>query len=88
MTEWSAQRTLSKMRFDLSITRPGIDSVNEKIALEMAIIALERRIPKKPNEVNGKSIIGDKTYAYKCPACGGSNIGDYCQECGQKIEWS
>jgi len=48
MTEWSAQQTLSKMRFDLSITRPGIDWVNEKMALEMGVNALNMRIGKKP----------------------------------------
>lgn len=39
MTKWLAQQTLAKMRFDLSITRPGT-AINEKMALEMAIDAL------------------------------------------------
>jgi hypothetical protein len=39
MTKWLAQQTLAKMRFDLSITRPGT-AINEKMALEMAINAL------------------------------------------------
>ena len=39
MTEFLAQQTLAKMRFDLSISRPGT-AINEKMALEMAIEAL------------------------------------------------
>jgi hypothetical protein len=39
MTKWLAQQTLAKMRFDLSISRPGA-AMNEKMALDMAIDAL------------------------------------------------
>lgn len=42
MTEWLAQQTLAKMRFDLSISRLG-SALNEKMALEMAIDALGKR---------------------------------------------
>ncbi|MFW6680641.1 hypothetical protein ACOAOT_23750 [Lacrimispora sp. AGF001] len=42
MTEWLAQQTLAKMRFDLSLSRPG-SALNEKMALEMAINALGKK---------------------------------------------
>jgi hypothetical protein len=49
MTEWLAQQTLAKMRFDLSISRPGT-AINEKMALEMAIVALEQQKGERKNE--------------------------------------
>lgn len=62
---------------------------NDVEALEMAIEALEKQIPKKP--------VGKYT-SYKCPVCGrrvrsgkGSSsrgIDHYCQKCGQAIDWS
>ena len=58
------------------------------MALNMAIEALEKQIPKKP--------IGKYT-SYKCPVCGrrvrsgkGSSsrgVDYYCQRCGQAIDW-
>ena len=62
---------------------------NDVEALEMAIEALEKQIPKKP--------VGKYT-SYKCPVCGrrvrsgkGSSsrrIDHYRQKCGQAIDWS
>lgn len=65
-------------------------------AFEMAIAALERQIPKKPEEYE------DKYYA--CPHCGNimmqkwekypevlydeSNGLPYCLGCGQAIDWN
>ena len=57
-------------------------------ALEMAIKALEKQIPKKPIE--------NDTYGeyYKCPICNKyivDNFGcgyKFCRECGQAIDWS
>lgn len=85
MTEYLAERTLANMRFGLSITRPGLNAVNEKMALEIAISALEKQIPVKPIE-NGS--FG------KCPACGYEFNSEllseynlkYCLNCGKKIQ--
>ena len=65
-------------------------------ALDMAIAALEKQIPKKPKEYE------DKYYA--CPVCGNvllhkrekyptklmskNNGLPYCLSCGQAIDWS
>lgn len=49
MTESLAQQTLAKMRFDLSISRPG-SAINDKMALEMAINALEQQKGERKNE--------------------------------------
>lgn len=53
-------------------------------AYGMAIKALEKQIPKKPDFTE------DKTFAL-CPCCNGKGLFDkqkYCDNCGQKIDWS
>ena len=54
--------------------------------LRLAIKALEKQIPKKP--VYGAANI-------KCPNCGATLLYyfhsfkiDYCNECGQRLDWS
>ena len=54
--------------------------------LRLAIKALEKQIPKKP--VYGAANI-------KCPNCGATLLYyfhsfkiDYCDECGQRLDWS
>jgi len=61
-------------------------------ALQMAIKALEKQIPKKP--------IGDRYPWVICPNCGGSiHLGKiqkhiyneealHCEYCGQALDWS
>lgn len=86
MTEYLAERTLANMRFGLSITRPGINAMNEKMALEMGVKALEKQIPAK--------LINDRAFG-KCPDCGyefNSELLEeyhlkYCLSCGKKIEY-
>ena len=59
--------------------------------MEMAIQALEKQIPKKA--------VKDGKWSYKCPCCGEcaeTDCGDafydyrldYCNGCGQKLDWS
>lgn len=87
MTEYLAERTLANMRFGLSITRPGINAVNEKMALEMAIRAFEKQIPSKP--------VNDGAFG-RCPDCGYEFNSEflseydlkYCLNCGKKIDIS
>lgn len=57
------------------------------IAIDTAIEALEKQIPKKP-------IKSDREVRYyevwKCPKCGfewSSRVVDYCYKCGQAIDW-
>lgn len=53
---------------------------SESIAIDMAIEALEKQIPKKPIE--------DHTFDF-CPVCSYSvdYLRNYCKECGQKLDW-
>lgn len=45
--------------------------------------AIEKQLPKKPvfkrNAYSGISV---------CPICGASDYGQYCRQCGQKLERS
>jgi uncharacterized OB-fold protein len=62
-----------------------VDKENE--ALEKAIEALEKQIPKKPLLVpDGKS----KIHTFKCPTCGQAmyRVRLFCDDCGQAIDWS
>lgn len=68
-----------KERFAVKITE----------ALEIAVIALEKQIPKVAEHEDGVWSI--------CPCCGGSVCNDtehavnrevsYCEHCGQAIDW-
>lgn len=53
-------------------------------AFELADKALEKQIPKKPDFTE------DKEFAL-CPCCNGNGLADkqeYCDNCGQKLDWS
>ena len=57
-------------------------------AIDAAIPLLEKQIPKNPEEKTE-----DIDYQYgKCPRCGNhiddENDRNYCQECGQRLDWS
>lgn len=59
---------------------------NEIVALETAIEALEKQLPKKPNEVVGAIY----SNSYECKYCGNElepqdMFGEYCKWCGQKL---
>lgn len=52
-------------------------------AYGMAIQALKKQIPKKPDFTE------DKEFAL-CPCCNGKGLLDkqkYCDNCGQKLDW-
>lgn len=86
MTESEAINELHKIR-----PRGGIIPQKRAEALDVAIQALEKQIPKK--------VVKDGEWSYKCPCCGGcakTETGDsfidyrldYCDGCGQKLDWS
>ena len=66
-------------------------------ALEMAVKALEKQVPKKPTKLGSKLLIG-AGWTYKCPTCC-SVCGEnkyhpevtqddmYCTQCGQALDW-
>ena len=53
-------------------------------ALNMAIQALEKQISRKPDFTEDKKLA-------LCPCCNGKGLLDkqkYCDNCGQKLDWS
>lgn len=67
-------------------THPGESDLvykNRKMYAELAINALEKQIPKKPKT-------DDRYVMYICPCCNDfiKVSHNYCQNCGQAIDWS
>ncbi len=61
-------------------------------ALNMAVDALEKQIPKKPIKccpLNDQNEMLDENEYYKCPACGLKfrKTYEYCHYCGQRLDW-
>ena len=89
MTESEAVEKLKNMRLFMQITDKNSEhkfAEDDYKANEMAIQALEKQIPKKPDFTE------DKEFAL-CPCCNGKgllNKQKYCDNCGQKIDldWS
>lgn len=67
----------------------------------IAILAIEKQIPKKPIIYNqlrrnrrGEQFLLDDYEADKCPMCGNDIISgityraNYCSNCGQRLDWS
>lgn len=78
MTESGAIKELHKIR-----PRGGIIPQKRAEALDVAIQALEKQMPKKPDFTE------DKEFAL-CPCCNGKGLLDkqkYCDNCGQRIDF-
>lgn len=66
-------------------------------AIQIAIQALEKQIPKKPRKTDSYRGVLKRVYAYVCPTCGNACLEKYmnerqntmfCWNCGQKLDWS
>lgn len=77
MTSENAIKILKGLYPDLS--RAG------KAAIDAAVEALEKQIPKKPD--GGYDIFYGED-AKLCPVCGDPNPNTYCGTCGQRLDWS
>lgn len=91
MTESEAIKELHEIR-----PRGGIIPQKRAEAIDVAINALEKQIPKKLEYEADGYADGELVYDYaKCPICGHDfeyGINDwgceYCSDCGQKLDWS
>ena len=77
MTPENAIKILKGLYPDLS--RAG------KAAIDAAVEALEKQIPKKPDSGYGIFYSEDARF---CPVCGDPNPNTYCGTCGQRLDWS
>ena len=82
MTESEAKTILERDLNCLKQNKALPDSIQ---AMDMAINALEKQIPKKPKEID---CIGFNTLV--CPECKMALYlyEPYCDNCGQAIDWS
>lgn len=87
---------IEAIQFDLEIGGE-IHSQVLHDAVDVAIQALEKRIPKKPRKTDSYRGVLKKVYAYVCPTCGNARLEKYmnerqntvfCWDCGQKLDWS
>lgn len=62
-----------------------LDYMDIRKATRMAINALERQIPRKPDRTQKDK---DGMPLEKCPVCFSFGIDEYCIHCGQAIDWS
>ena len=88
---------IREVRFNMSTIGLKDETAKRVVeARDMAIYALEKQIPKKPEYEADGYADGELVYDYaKCPICGHDfeyGINDwgceYCSDCGQKLDWS
>ena len=105
MKESEAIEKLKNMRLYMQIEDKNNDckfTEDDYKANEMAIQALEKQIPKKPNKTIDSSW-GTQKEAHTCPVCDyyltevhfiapqkieSNKKITYCETCGQAIDWS
>ena len=97
MTESEAIKNLKDILDECTESEEAVCYVTDvdAPALEMAINALEKQIPKMPT-YDGDGYAPDGTFIWDewiCPCCGGRyeveyDDYDYCPDCGQKLDWS
>ena len=87
MTESEAIKILQR---DLEIQLENKALPDGIEAIQIAIQALEKQIPKKP--VKSENQVARYVNTYYCPICNlgitGTNIAKWCYHCGQKLDWS
>lgn len=84
MTESEAIKILQR---DLQIQLENKALPDGIEAIQIAIQALEKQIPKKPKNRYKTRYIWDSAYCPICN-CGITARWVYCQCCGQKLDWS
>lgn len=84
MTEKEAIKTIEAAKAEVEWNYP----LDYAAAFEMAIEALEKRMPKKPVTEKDKVIFG--IVCGRCPECDSavySTTNLYCHNCGQALDW-
>ena len=94
MTESEAIKILQR---DLQIQLENKAIPDGIEAIQIAIQALEKQIPKKPRKTDSYRGVLKRVYAYACPTCHNVCLEKYmnerqnttfCWDCGQKLDWS
>lgn len=94
MTNEEAIKRINNRRFTVSMCIDSNDAIKENIAIDMAVEALEKQIPKKPIYRLFHFASGLDGNVGCCPCCDegkkqGLMFGSkFCKYCGQAIDWS
>lgn len=104
MNNQQAIEVLSDFDKQVAAKADGVYQANiGKMACDLAIVALKKQIPKKPEQGEPYNWIDSvrvgrryknvkkTSYSHACPNCGGTVAqlsGGYCSKCGQAIDWS
>ena len=87
MTYKEAIDELREMYRDGNYIEESLDASDKELAIDIAIEAIEKQIPKKSKLIayNKEKHVG---YA-QCPMCHGMIIinQQHCENCGQRIDW-
>ena len=93
MTESKAIELLEYIRKTGNGEAPYVGCA-QNIAIEMAINALKKQIPKNPTPIDYEKYMDTVKNAlflkgaYWCPNCNHVvKCGTYCSDCGQKLDW-
>ena len=82
-----SEEAIEILRERIDIIKHDWSLVKYQKALERAVKALKKQIPKKVTSASN----GDKLRFGTCPSCNKriSNVegGNYCQNCGNAIDW-
>jgi hypothetical protein len=91
MNEKKVREAIEALKIiNLKRVHPFYDWEEMREIRDIAIEALEKQLPKKPDIMD--YILGDINF--KCPTCKSEYICEkgyehfYCPNCGQKIKWS
>lgn len=93
MTEKEAFRLIYQITHPRGRIKRSYEPNQFESALETALCALEKQIPKKPLIWQGiktpESPIPFDDWGYECPCCGNQEIDypDHHCECGQALDW-
>lgn len=91
------EEAIKILRGRIELTKKVWSNVPEIIeyreALELAVKALEKQIPMKPNNMKSILDFSGRYYTEKgnCPVCNREGLYKsdfYCNKCGQKLDWS
>ena len=97
MAERTESEAIKILQRDLQIQLENKALPDGIEAIQIAIQALEKQIPKKPRKTDLYRGVLKRVYAYVCPTCGNTCLEKYmnerqntmfCWDCGQKLDWS
>jgi hypothetical protein len=82
MTYEQAIDELREMYRDGNYIEESLDASDKELAMDIAIEAIEKQIPRKPLKITMENVT-----IFRCPRCGAELLGFDCHECHQTIDY-